>query len=327
MDNLKITFPFESYNSPFETLIFNAFSKRKKNLKLEKITFPFESYNFPFTSILDPCPKIEAHKGRTDGQDIMGESASSITPRSQIKGTCWSITLNNPSQEEISLWNNITKAAHFVRSAQGQLERGEKTGTLHIQGLLRTDSQRQSAVEKLFPRAHVEKAKNASALQKYVSKPETRVAPLQSSKREVEVATPESIQNKLYSNYSSVICKYKAEPLWTGTYKNNLSWKLVERATPFENNPFNFLKLITEEQNWKSYFRDKAKYIMDDIFDQMIQEGYYGVEFISSNNLTCGAFKKHLYSIIIRHARKESNASEASAASEASHAIPEEIDE
>lgn len=270
-------------------------------------------------------PKIEAHKGRTDGQDIMGESTNSSITCSQIKGTCWSITLNNPTKEEIALWNNISKAAHFVKRAEGQLEKGEN-GTPHIQGMLKTDSVRFSAVKKLLPRAHIEKAKNALALAKYVSKEETRVSPLESSKREVQVATPETIQKELYDSWSYKVINFKVTPTWTGPYKNTLEYRFTERKDKLELNAFNFMKLLKEETEWKSYIHDKAKYIVDNIFDDMIQKGYYGVEFISANNLTCGAFKKHLYSIFIRHALKEAHASEASGTSEASLS-PETIDE
>lgn len=228
----------------------------------------------------------------------MGESTNSSITCSQIKGTCWSITLNNPTEQEIALWNNISKHAHFVKSAQGQLERG-KEGTPHIQGMLRTDSVRFSAVKKLLPRAHIEKAKNALALAQYVTKEESREGQLQSSKRETQVASPEAIQKELYDSHLSFVCNYKVEPFWVG---EKVKYKMVKRTSPFETSPVNFMKLLSEEHIWKSYFKDNTKTIMDTTFDVMIQKGFYGVEFISANNLTCGAFKKHLFSIIYRHA-------------------------
>jgi len=227
----------------------------------------------------------------------MGESTSSITC-SQIKGTCWSITLNNPTEQEIALWNDISKAAIWVKGSQGQIEKG-KEGTPHIQGLLKTDSVRFSAVKKLLPRAHIEKAKNALALAKYVTKEDTRVAPLLSSKREIQVASPESIQKELYECHLSFVCKNTLTPVWVD---NKVYYKAVLRTEPLAITPVNFMTLLKTEPTWKLYFKDRAKEIMDITFDVMIQKGFYGVEFISSNNLTCGAFKKHLYSILIRHA-------------------------
>lgn len=85
------------------------------------------------------------------------------------RATCWSITINNPKVEEYSIplppsW-----------SLDGQLERGSE-GTEHYQGMLKTPQVRFSAVKKLFPRAHIEVARNPNALKKYVHKEETRVA-------------------------------------------------------------------------------------------------------------------------------------------------------
>lgn len=86
------------------------------------------------------------------------------------RATCWSITINNPQE------------ADYMRplppgwKLQGQLERGEGEGTLHYQGMLKTNQVRFSAVKKEFPRAHIEVARDKAALAKYVQKEETRVA-------------------------------------------------------------------------------------------------------------------------------------------------------
>lgn len=58
---------------------------------------------------------------------------------------------------------------------EGQLEKGAE-GTIHYQGMLKTPQVRFSAVKKEFPRAHIEVARSAAALQKYVNKEDTRVA-------------------------------------------------------------------------------------------------------------------------------------------------------
>lgn len=84
------------------------------------------------------------------------------------RATCWSVTINNPTEEEYS----------FVLPAKwkltGQLEKGEQ-GTVHYQGMLTTPQTRFSAVKKVFPRAHIEVARNKAALQKYVQKEDTRL--------------------------------------------------------------------------------------------------------------------------------------------------------
>ena len=85
------------------------------------------------------------------------------------RATIWSITINNPTKEEVEGtlppgWN-----------LEGQYERGEENGTLHFQGLLKTTQVRFSAVKRQFPRARIEVARNEDALRNYVHKEETRV--------------------------------------------------------------------------------------------------------------------------------------------------------
>lgn len=86
------------------------------------------------------------------------------------RATCWSITINNPTDGDL----NITFPDNRWKMV-GQIEKGAE-GTLHYQGMLTTPQVRFSAVKKLIPRAHIEIAKNKNALQKYVSKEDTRVS-------------------------------------------------------------------------------------------------------------------------------------------------------
>lgn len=83
------------------------------------------------------------------------------------RGTCWSITINNPEKGDYE----CELPAGWKLT--GQLEVGEQ-GTEHYQGMLKTNQVRFSAVKKVFPRAHIELAKNAKALEKYVHKVDTR---------------------------------------------------------------------------------------------------------------------------------------------------------
>ena len=92
----------------------------------------------------------------------------------QDRSTCWSITINNPiaADEE-----NIARARQQGWKVEGQKELGDN-GTPHYQLLVRTPQVRFSAVKKAFPRAHIEAARNPSALEQYVHKDETRVGEL-----------------------------------------------------------------------------------------------------------------------------------------------------
>ena len=91
-----------------------------------------------------------------------------------IRSNCWSITINNPTQTDEY---NIGLARQKGWKVEGQLERGEQ-GTEHYQLILRTPQVRFSAVKSIFPRAHIEVARNVNALRAYVQKDETRVASL-----------------------------------------------------------------------------------------------------------------------------------------------------
>lgn len=85
------------------------------------------------------------------------------------RASCWSITINNPKNEEYQ----IVLPARW--KLVGQLEKGEQ-GTVHFQGMLNTPQVRFAAVKRVFPRAHIEIARDRLALAKYVQKEDTRVA-------------------------------------------------------------------------------------------------------------------------------------------------------
>jgi len=86
------------------------------------------------------------------------------------RATAWSVTINNPvSADEES----IAMARQKGWTVEGQLEKGAE-GTPHYQLMVKTPQVRFSAVKKMFPRAHIEQARNAKALEQYVHKDETR---------------------------------------------------------------------------------------------------------------------------------------------------------
>jgi len=85
------------------------------------------------------------------------------------RGTCWSVTINNPTESDLK------PELPAGWRMEGQIEKGDE-GTEHYQGMVNTPQVRFSAVKKVFPRAHIELAKNRKALEKYVHKSETRIA-------------------------------------------------------------------------------------------------------------------------------------------------------
>jgi len=93
------------------------------------------------------------------------------------RNSVWSVTINNPTADDVE---NISRAKQKGWIVEGQEERGVE-GTAHYQLMVKTGQQRFSALKKAFPRAHIEPARNASALEQYVHKSETKVAELPSS--------------------------------------------------------------------------------------------------------------------------------------------------
>lgn len=77
------------------------------------------------------------------------------------RATAWSLTINNPTQADEE---SIQLARQKGWQVIGQLEEGEN-GTKHYQLLLKTSRIRFGGVKKLFPRAHIEVARNVAALE------------------------------------------------------------------------------------------------------------------------------------------------------------------
>lgn len=230
---------------------------------------------------------------------------------SGTKGCAWSITINNPTDADLELWKSI-RQIHWVKDAQGQLEKGEE-GTTHIQGLLRTQSVRFSQVKKLLPRAHIEKATNIFALKNYVTKEETRVATLVADK----VATPRVVQEYLTSIVMDKIY-YKGMPVqWIEDFDRRA--RTIWRS-----------RILEEEMDTVTLFNMNRRYIQahaDEFIDKavsdLIETGYYGIEFVIANNQVRNGYKKYMCSIIIRHYASTQEPDQAQAAATCSEASTE----
>lgn len=92
------------------------------------------------------------------------------------RGTCWSVTINNPTPDDEDF---IELARQRGWQVDGQREKGAQ-GTEHYQLIVKTPQVRFSAVKKMFPRAHIELARNSKALETYVHKVESRTGELPS---------------------------------------------------------------------------------------------------------------------------------------------------
>lgn len=179
------------------------------------------------------------------------------------RASCWSITINNPSEEEYA----IVLPARW--KLQGQLERGSE-GTLHYQGMLTTPQVRFSAVKKVFPRAHVEVARNKQALEKYVKKEESRVG--------VVTSIPTLFE------YQTII------------------------ADKWDDDDFRAIGNRRIAANIFTDWDDVAMLYLDKLVAEDIESGRRGAEFIAINPLWRSSWKKFWSSIIKRHADKASYA-------------------
>lgn len=167
------------------------------------------------------------------------------------RATAWSITINNPTGEDL----NPTLPAGWKMT--GQMERGEE-GTEHYQGLLTTPQTRFSAVKKVFPRAHIEVARNKVALAKYVHKDDTRLA---------EVPDMKSNIPTLF-DYQHTVAERWNDDEW----REFLERRLLESP--------------------KTPVGELALEFVDNIVALDIENGMVGVEYIAINPMWRSAWKK-----------------------------------
>lgn len=174
------------------------------------------------------------------------------------RATCWSITINNPEEVEYK----VELPAGW--SLEGQLERGEE-GTLHYQGMLKTPQVRFSAVKKVFPRGHIEVARNRKALEKYVNKVDTRV-------------------EKVEKNVSRSPTLFEYQGIIAGKWDVEGYAKYVQ----------NFPNKSPDEV---------AMLYLDSLIAEDIEGGRRGAEYIAINPMWRASWKLFWRSIIIRHER------------------------
>jgi len=182
------------------------------------------------------------------------------------KSCCWSVTINNPTSDDTAQWSALVSIP-WVKEVKGQLEQGEE-GTVHLQGMVRTQSVRFAALKKALPRAHIEAARNQAALAKYVAKEDTRVGLVPTLK----VATQADLQLKCLE---VVLEDLKCSP--------QTSIEMIEFISEHS---------ATLKRSWEFYL-DKSVNIL-------IMKGFYGVEFVVSNPQIRTAFRKYLPSILYR---------------------------
>lgn len=207
------------------------------------------------------------------------EQANLASERGQLsasnKSCCWSVTINNPTEDDKAQWASLS-ALHWVREVSGQLESGEG-GTLHIQGMVKTQSVRFAQVKKALPRAHIEPARSPAALAKYVQKQETRVAAMPT----IRTATQLDVQRHCYRHVIDQC--YKLE-------QRNQTSSLDVSTLKEDDLILKYSNVI--RKNWESY--------TDEAVRDLIKAGYFGVEYVMANAQVRMAFKKYLPEICYR---------------------------
>lgn len=186
-------------------------------------------------------------------------SADSITGTNG-RSTCWSITVNNPTENDLKV---VLPAGWSV---EGQIERGEN-GTTHYQAMLKTPQVRFAAVKKVFPRAHIEVARNKTALAKYVHKDDTRVA---------EVETRKSSIPTLW-DYQQTVAKHWSEEEFEKTCQD--TWSSSSEHKRID---------------------DIALEYVDTLVARDIARGQRAAEFIAINPMWRSSWKKFWREIITR---------------------------
>lgn len=94
---------------------------------------------------------------------------------SGIRATCWSVTINNPTKSDDECIALARQKSGW--KIYGQREMGA-AGTEHYQLMVTSPQVRFSAMKKAFPRAHIEIARDRTALTKYVQKEDTKIGEL-----------------------------------------------------------------------------------------------------------------------------------------------------
>lgn len=185
---------------------------------------------------------------------------------SNERHSTWSVTINNPSASDEE---DMSRARQKGWKVEGQLERGEN-GTPHYQLMVRTGQVRFSAVKKAFPRAHIEPARNVSALKEYVHKEKTKEGEL-------------PVQNDKYPSLDKI---------WELLFQQFLIAGVMNRHPH------------TQSVDWSPYASDDPLYELDLATANLIRDGYR-VESILANPQNRTAFKKWSMDLMTRVYREQ----------------------
>lgn len=198
------------------------------------------------------------------------------------RSSCWSLTINNPSPSD---YEEINLARQRGWKVEGQIEKGTE-GTHHLQLMVRTPQVRFSAVKKMFSRAHIEPARNPTALANYVTKEDTRVGQLPTGSHKYPSLSKfwELIAIELNHGHED----------WTADDKEAFHHPDLLDADAYDRNKV-YLYNATYDYEIN---RDPLR-ALDDATETLIGRGYY-VEHHAANPSTRSSFRKWWRSILYR---------------------------
>jgi len=188
----------------------------------------------------------------------------------------WSVTINNPNADDEE---SINLARQKGWQVLGQLEVGEN-GTPHYQLAVKTPQVRFSALKKMFPRAHIEVAKSAPALLRYVEKEATRAG---------DLPTQQDKYPSL-SKYWDLVFRHL-----NGLEKDGLDYIALEEG-----------KVCFYDEGRERLYRKAPLSMLDEATRHLITQGYH-VEGIGGNPNTRSQWKLFSDSIILRSYEEAKN--------------------
>ena len=183
------------------------------------------------------------------------------------RSNCWSITIFDESYSTAKL-----PAGWEIK---GQKEMCPKTNKEHYQGMLTTPQVRFTAVKKVFPLAHIEKARKPTALAQYVKKEDTRLCSIPDRKSQIPT-------------------------LWDYSEKIAHIWN----DESFTSYCSDFEEHASLADKTKTDIDDLALRYVDSLISDEIRNGSFGIEFIAINPMFRSAWKKFWRPMVAR-ARKQ----------------------
>lgn len=183
------------------------------------------------------------------------------------RATTWSLTQQVESEEEAQTF--MAQQTPPGWRLEGQVERAPTTGKLHLQLLLKTPQVRFSQVKKQFASAHIEVARDAKALARYVHKDETRVSGVE----------------------------HRATPtVWDFNLLIVDKWDCDE------------FQLRASLKNWEDASTSQVMIYVDYIIGTLIEDGVRGAEYMGVNPMIRSAWQRYWKNMLYRKIYKEMRA-------------------